>query len=633
MTSMADNPGKGDELDGRQPPSEARAGATDGPKRAESDFLRLAAAVESSGDAIIASDLDGTIEAWNPAAGRLYGYTQAESVGRPIAMLVPPEVRDEFDQVMQRVRRGERISTLETVRLRKDGSRVQVALTISPIRAAGGGLVGTSVIARDISERERMDAEVLTGRARLRAILDSAVDAIVSIDGRGLIQTINPATERIFGYTSAELIGQDVKMLMPSPYHEEHDGYLARYQQTGERRIIGTGREVQARRKDGTVFAIDLAVSEVEAGALFTGIIRDVSERKMMEKALRESDRMAAIGSVAKGIGHDIGNLLNGLNLAAHLLDSCPLPPKGVEAVQSLRATIAYLADLSRGLQHAATDTLNPGASQTTRLADWWPAAAALLKAASRPGIAIQCSIPPGLPAVRIAPHQLTQVVFNLASNAYHALEESPSADGGVLRVRATPRPDGNGVRIQVADNGKGMPPEVLVRAFEPLFTTRPGRGGTGLGLALIKRLVTDVGGEVSIESAPGAGTTVTVDLCAAQAVAEPSEAASRNPGVVISIGDTRAAALLRLLLERSGTPVRPDNDPGRANIWVVDPAADVNEVKRWQADRPYRQLVLFGKPDPSSAPFWEALRPLRIDDPDDFEGLRATIARAAAVG
>jgi len=204
-----------------------------------------------------------------------------------------------------------------------------------------------------------------------------------------------------------------------------------------------------------------------------------------------------------------------------------------------------------------------------------------------------------------------------------------------VIRVRATPtpKPNGNGVRIQVADNGKGMSPEVLVRAFEPLFTTRPGRGGTGLGLALIKRLVTEVGGEVSIESTPGAGTTVTVDLCAGQAAAEPSEAAARNAGVVISLGDTRAAALLRLLLERSGTAVRPDNDPGLANIWVVDPAADVDEVKRWQANRPHRRLVLFGAPDPTSAPDWEALQPLRIDDPDDLEGLRATIERAAAVG
>lgn len=625
MTSTADNSGKGGEtLNARQPRSDVGAGASGSPTRTELDFLRLAAAVEACDDAIIANDLHGAIDAWNPAAERLYGYTRAEAVGRPIAMLVPPEVRDEFDQTMETVRRGERIGTLETVRLRKDGSRVQVALTISPIRAAGGDLIGTSVIARDMSERRRMDAEVWKGRARLRTILDTAVDAIISIDGRGIIQTINPATERIFGYTSAELIGQNVKMLMPSPYREGHDWYMARYQQTGEKRIIGTGREVQARRKDGTVFAIDLSVSEVEPGALFTGIIRDVSERKIMEKALRESERMAAIGNMARGIGHDLGNLLQGLDVAASMLGTCQLPSDGVEAVRSVRATTGYLADLCRGLQYAATDAMKPGASQTTWLADWWPAAAALLKAASRPGITIQCSIPPGLPAVRIAPHQLTQVVFNLASNACHALEESPPAGGGVIQVRATP--NGGGVRIRVADNGNGMLPEVLARAFEPLFTTKSGRGGTGLGLALTKRLVTEVGGQVSIASTPGGGTTVTIDLCAALAAAEPSETAAHDPGVVISIGDARAAALLRGMLECSGTPVRPDNDPGPANVWVVDPAADVNEVKRWQAARPHRLLVLFGRPDPTSAPLWDALRPLRIDNPDDFEGLRATI-------
>ena len=542
MSSMADNSGEGDEkLNERQPRSESHAGASGDPARLEGDFLRLAAAVESCDDAIITQDLHGTIEVWNPAAERLYGYTQVEAVGRPVAILVPPEVRDEFDQVMERVRRGERIGTLETVRLRKEGSRVQVVLTLSPIRAPGGGLIGTSVIARDISERKRMDAEVSKGRAKLRAILDTAVDAIISIDGRGIIQTINPATERMFGYTSAELIGQNVKMLMPSPYHEEHDGYLARYRQTGEKRILGIGREVQARRKDGTVFAVDLAVSEVEAGALFTGTIRDISDRKLMERMLRDTDRMAAIGKMARGIGHDLGNLLNGLEMAAGLLDTCQLPPDGIEAVQSLRATTGYLADLSRGLQHAAMDALNPGMSQTTRIVDWWPAAAALLKAAtSGPGVAIKGSIALELPAVWIAPHQLTQVVFNLVTNANHALE-GQNAGKGVIQVRAMPASDGNGVRIQVADNGKGMPPEVLARAFEPLFTTRAGHGGTGLGLAMIRRLLAELGGEVSIESTPGIGTTVNVDLLVAQAVAEQSEVPS-HPRIPVTYEVTSTA-------------------------------------------------------------------------------------------
>jgi len=492
----------GDDLRSTPTPQVAAESACPaGSTRAEKKFSQLEALVDSIDDAIIVKDFDDTIEVWNAAAEKLYGYTREEAVGHPIAMLVSPEVLEEFEQIMERVRRGEGISSLETVRLRKDGSRVQVALTISPIMDAAGSFIGSSGVARDLSERRRMETQVLKSRARMRAILDTAVDAIISIDGRGLIQSINPATERIFGYTTADLIGQNVKILMPPPYHQEHDGYLARYKQTGEKRIIGIGREVQARRKDGTVFAIDLAVSEVEPGILFTGIIRDISERKIAEKALHESNRLAAIGSMARGIGHDINNLLNSFHLAVCLLDRCcPLSPDGVEALRMLRSTTGYLRDLARGLHLAALDAQEGrGASHTTQLMDWWPATAALLRAVSHPDIALEPSIAPGLPSVRISPHQLTQVVFNLVCNAYNAIKEpTPAgAGGGVVRVMATLKSDGHGVRVQVADNGPGMSPDVLARAFEPLFTTRAGRGGTGLGLALVKSVVTEAGGEV----------------------------------------------------------------------------------------------------------------------------------------
>jgi PAS domain S-box-containing protein len=613
----------------------SNASASSAPARREhaaEEIAWLAALVDSTDDAIIAKDIDGTIVAWNAAAGRLYGYTPTEAVGCPIAVLVPPEARDEYEQIMEQVGRGERIRELETVRLRKDGSRVQVSLTISPVRGSTGDVVGSSVVARDLSERKRRETEILKGRARLRAILDTAVDAIITIDDRGLIQTINPATERLFGYTAAELIEQNVNILMPPPYREEHDGYLSRYKETGEKRIIGIGREVQARRKDGTVFPIDLAASEVEPGVLFTGIIRDLSERKIMEANLRQADRMAMIGTVAAGLGHDINNLLLLLRMDTDALSICSLSADGVAAVESLRSVTDYLRDLVRGLRMVALDpeSRGDGTSRTTCLADWCPATVALLKTVSCPGVAVELRVPPGLPDVRIAPHQLTQVVFNLVGNAVHAIVDAPrGGGGGVVRVSAGPKPGENGVRLQVADNGSGMSPEVLTRAFEPLFTTRAERGGTGLGLALVKRLVTDAGGEVSIESKPGTGTTVTVDLCAAPAV---SETAADGPTAVVSLADARAAALVRRVLESLGTPVRSDNDPDHGRFWIVDPAvADVNKVKHWLAGRPQRRLVLFGRPQPGPAPAWEAIPCLTIEDPDDFEGLRATIAHAVS--
>lgn len=595
----------------------------------------MATLVDSTDDAaIIVKDMDGTIVAWGAAAERLYGYTPTEAVGRPIAVLVPPEARDEFEQIMERIGRGERISGLETVRQRKDGSRVQVSLTISPMRDASGGVIGSLVLARDLSDRERKETEILRGRARLRSILDTATDAIITIDGRGLIQTINPATERLFGYSAAELIGQHVEILMPPPYHEEHDGYLSRYARTGEKRIIGIGREVEGRRKDGTVFPIDVAVSEVEPGVLYTGIIRDLSERKIMEANLRQADRMAMIGTVAAGLGHDITNLLLLLRANTNVLGTCSLPPEGAAAVRSLQSVTGYLRDLAGGLRLIALDPENKGdgTSEATRLTDWYPGTAALLRTVSQRGVAVEFRIPPGLPDVRIAPHQLTQVVFNLVGNALHAIGETPRAGGGLVRVSAGPGPGGKGVRLQVADNGGGMSPEVLARVFEPLFfTTRAGRGGTGQGLALVKRLVAEAGGVVSITSEPGAGTTVTVDLCEAPAVAAASGTAADGPGAVVSIPDVHSAALVRRVLTRLGAPVRADHDLDRARLCVVDPAAvDVKKAEHWLAERPkHRRLVLFGRPPAQTAPAWEALQPLTIEDPDDFEGLHAMIARA----
>ena len=155
--------------------------------------------------------------------------------------------------------------------------------------------------------------------AKLRGILESAVTAIVTIDERGLIETVNPATERLFGYAAQDLIGQNVKILMPEPYRAEHDGYIDSYLETGEKKIIGIGREVSGRRKDGTTFPVHLSVSEFEADGrrYFTGMIYDISDRKHVEEALLESERrlahaqkMEAVGQLTGGIAHDFNNLL-----------------------------------------------------------------------------------------------------------------------------------------------------------------------------------------------------------------------------------------------------------------------------------------------------------------------------------
>jgi PAS domain S-box-containing protein len=260
-------------------------------KRSMEDAEQLASIVESSDDAIIAKTLEGIIVTWNGAAERLYGYSAEEALGKSIAILAPPEQSNEVAQILERLKRGERIARYETVRVRKDGTKLDVSLTISPLMDAERRIWGASTIARDITDRKRAEQALRDSEARHRAILDASVDAIITIDERGTIDSANPATERLFGYSPAELVGGNVSILMPSPHHEMHDTYLDNYRRTGQRKIIGIGREVSGRRKDGSLFPMDLSVSEIVfAGRrMFMGLVHDVTDRKQSEETLRQA--------------------------------------------------------------------------------------------------------------------------------------------------------------------------------------------------------------------------------------------------------------------------------------------------------------------------------------------------------
>lgn len=323
---------------------------------------RLAAIVESSVDAIFSKSLDGIIQTWNQGAERLYGYTAEEAVGRSALMLVPEERGEEWSTIMAQLRRGESVERLETECVRKDGQHVPVRLSISSLRDAGGKVVAASTIARDISESKRAEQALRDREERLHAILNTAADAILTIDQRGLIQSVNPAAVRMFGYAAAEMVGQNVKMLMPSPYRDEHDGYLARYLRTGEKRIIAIGREVEARRKDGSVFPVELAVSEIEHLRLFTGIIRDNTRRKELE---REVVEIASLQQqrIGQDLHDTVGQELTALNLLARDLaetlasDPASTAPLLEQMIQGLQRGQHELRAILRGLLPVTIDS------------------------------------------------------------------------------------------------------------------------------------------------------------------------------------------------------------------------------------------------------------------------------------
>ena len=255
-------------------------------RRAQRWQAKLAQIVEASDDAIIGFSLDGTIITWNPGAERLYGYSAGELVGQPLAMLVPPERLEELPAMFYRLSQGERLQ-FETERLRKDGRRIDVSLSVAPIRDAEGRVTAASVIARDVTARKRAEQALRESEARKGAILDAALDCIITMDHEGRILEFNPAAEEVFGYSRDEAIGREMaELIIPEQLREAHRTGLRRLIETGQPTIAGRRLETTALRADGTEFPIELAVMQVRVAGrppVFTGYLRDITERKKAE--------------------------------------------------------------------------------------------------------------------------------------------------------------------------------------------------------------------------------------------------------------------------------------------------------------------------------------------------------------
>lgn len=259
----------------------------------EARLRRLSKVFTDSIDAIFVKGLDERIIEVNAAAERQTGYNSAELIGQHISLIVPEDELAQREEWMARCLRGEEIRGVEASRLRKSGETLPVLLTFSLLTDDDGAPMGIATISEDISERKRAETDLYRSEETNSAILNATADAIITIDRQGVIVSVNPATERMFGYSSQQLLGRNVSILMPSPFREEHDGYLARYHETGEAKIIGVGREVEARRADGSVFPANLAVGKIDGLGLFTGVIRDITESKLAEAELRRRHEFA----------------------------------------------------------------------------------------------------------------------------------------------------------------------------------------------------------------------------------------------------------------------------------------------------------------------------------------------------
>ena len=357
--------------------------------------------------------------------------------------------------------------------------------------------------------------------ALLQAILETSPDGLITIDEDGIVQSFNPAAERMFGYGAAEVMGRNVSCLMPSPYRENHDGYLTHYLRTGEKRIIGIGREVLGQRRDGTIFPMELAVGEVHASGrrVFAGFVRDVSARQRAEQRLQELQselihvaRLSAMGEMASALAHELNQpltaVINYAQTAHGQLERRPgqgagdlvgLLEKTVQQASRAGQIIRRLRQfVAKGETDRALEDVNAVVEEASALA---------LIGAGGKGIAARRMLASGLPPVLLDKIQIHQVITNLIRNSIDALD-------GVARreiVISTGRTGKNMVEIAIADSGPGLAPEIADRLFQPFVTTKP--WGLGIGLSICRSIVDAHDGRLRASDNPGGGTVFHVSL------------------------------------------------------------------------------------------------------------------------
>ncbi len=465
--------------------------------RFEEARSRLAAIVDSSDDAIISKDLNGILTSWNAAAERLFGYSQEEIVGKSVLTIIPPELHYEEPGILAKLRRGDKIEHYETERVRKDGRRVFVSLTISPLKDSTGKVIGASKIARDITERRRLD----NIKFRLAAIVNSSDDAIIAKDLNGIITHWNAAAERMFGYKAEEIIGQSVLTIIPSELQDEEPAILASLR-AGEKI---DHYETERLRKDGSRVAVSITISPVKdekeriVGA--SKIARDISERKKVQEALIQSEKLAATGRMAAAIAHEVNNPLAAVTNLAYLISTDDsLSEEARRYTQMLMAEVARASEMTKqGLAFYRDSGKQSSFDVRALIEDVVKVYRPTLEKRDLEVIADYRHFAPLFGFAS----EIRQVFANLLLNAMDALP-----DGGRIITRVDVK--NSSVRITVADNGHGIPSETRAHLFEPFITTK-GAKGNGLGLWVSNGIIEKHGGRIAVRSSTRAGRSGTV--------------------------------------------------------------------------------------------------------------------------
>jgi two-component system, NtrC family, sensor kinase len=518
-------------------------------RRTEEQLLKLSRAVEQSADLVIIADTQGRIEYVNPKFTQVTGYTPDEVIGQDPRILKSGKTSpEEYRRLWETITSG-REWRGEFLNKRKDGALYWASASISPLRNYQGAITHFVAIEEDISELKRAEEALRASERRYRQLAEATLDALVVADERGVITLFNAAAQRTFGYSEPEVLGQPLTLLMPAEYHEAHQRGLRRYLETKEARVVGRTIELRGRRKDGEIFPLELSLSAVELpeGICFLGAIRDLTERQRLQARVVQVEKLASLGLMSAGVAHEINNPLAYVanNLAvlergirglialvaayeaaqailesarpdlaaqvAQLAEEIDLPyvrEHLEQIVGSTRQGVKRVADIVQNLRGFAR--LDQAAVERVDLHDAITSSLEMIRGRlGRRHIVVEQQFG-DVPRVLCAPAQVNQVFLNLLVNALQAIEAT-SKGGGRIEIRT--RAVGDEAIVEVADDGCGIPAELLPRIFDPFFTTKVVGEGTGLGLSISHGIVSDHGGRIEVESTPGQGSRFRVIL------------------------------------------------------------------------------------------------------------------------
>ncbi len=501
-------------------------------KEAEKAAANLAAIVTSSDDAIVGKNLQGIVTTWNRAAERLFGYTAEEMIGQSITRIIPPRLHYEETVILEQLGRGEPIHHYETIRRRKDGREVNVSLSVSPVVDAHGRVIGASKIARDISDQKLAEEALRQSEARKRAIFESAMDCLITMDADGRVQDFNPAAERTFGYTREQAVGRTVaELIIPPRLREAHWQGLRRFLETGEGAVLGRRVEMPALRSDGTEIPIELAIRATrisDRAPFFTAYLRDISERKGAEEALLERDRAltaanaelslhaAALAesnkeleSFSYSVSHDLRAPLRTIDAFSGILmeeQGAHLAPEGQRCLNIIRKAAGQAGELIDDLLELSRLGRQSLQRQPVSMRDLAQEAA---DEVSSMGEGRTISLVIGdLPPAEGDRRLLKLVWNNLLVNAIKYTKYQREA---AIEVGWMPDESQEDMAVfYVKDNGVGFDMKYVSKLFGVFqrLHRREEFEGTGVGLAIVHRVIQRHGGRVWAEGKVERGAT-----------------------------------------------------------------------------------------------------------------------------